>query len=158
MKSIPEPDYTDQKENRLNRWQLTQQLHQQFWKRWSQEYLTRLQQRPKWLQKQRQIQIGDLVLIKSDGLSPAKWPLARVIDIHAGEDGLVRSVRLRTATGELTRPIVKLCLLPFDGPDDISATPPNKTVFQAIPQINLEPAAVANRPGSRPNSNSPVNP
>lgn len=117
LKAISEPDYTNIKENRLKRWQRIQQMYQHFWKRWSQEYLSRLQQRPKWFSQRRQIRVGDLVLIKHDELSPTKWPLARVLKIHPGDDGLVRSVLLHTSTGELKRPIVKLCLLPVDQDD-----------------------------------------
>ena len=114
LASIPEPDLTTERVNRLTRWQLVQQLHQHFWKRWSQEYLTRLQQRPKWLFKQRDIKPNDMVLVKTDGTSPTHWPLARVITIHPGPDGLIRVVTLRTASGEIKRPITKVCLLPID--------------------------------------------
>lgn len=34
--------------NVLNRWQIVQKLYHHFWHRWQREYLTRLQQRPKW--------------------------------------------------------------------------------------------------------------
>ena len=34
-----------------------------------------------------------------------KWPLALVVRLHTGKDGLVRAVDLKTSTGELTRPI-----------------------------------------------------
>ena len=33
---------------------------------------------------------------------------------HPGADGVIRVVTLKTADGELQRPIVKLCLLPID--------------------------------------------
>jgi len=47
--AVPEPDITTLPQNKLSRWQLVQTLQQQFWKRWSSEFLSRLQQRPKWL-------------------------------------------------------------------------------------------------------------
>src|SRR5688572_19511253 len=46
--SVPEPDLTGVKVNRLNKWQLTQQMFQHFWNRWSVVYLIKLQQRYKW--------------------------------------------------------------------------------------------------------------
>ncbi|GFU87019.1 integrase catalytic domain-containing protein [Trichonephila clavipes] len=49
LTSIPEPNYIDSNNSYLTRWQQIQKLVQQFWKRWHKEYLTRLQQRPKWL-------------------------------------------------------------------------------------------------------------
>ncbi|CAG7698753.1 unnamed protein product, partial [Allacma fusca] len=39
LNSVPKPDLTDLKMNRLSRWQLCQQLTQEFWKRWHTEYL-----------------------------------------------------------------------------------------------------------------------
>lgn len=114
LTAYPEPDLTDVKENRLTRWQLTQQLFQHFWRRWSREFLTRLQQRPKWLNHRTDIRVGDMVLIRDDHLPPLKWKLARVIKTNPGLDGHVRVVTVKTADGEFERPIVKLCLLPID--------------------------------------------
>jgi len=39
------------------------------------------------------------------------WPLARVIEAIPGRDDCVRSVRLKTTTGELVRPAACICLL-----------------------------------------------
>ena len=114
LREIPEPDLTSLPINRLSRWQLVQHLTQHFWRRWSHEFLARLQQRPKWLNPQRDIQVDDLVLVKTDGTPPTTWPLARVIQIHPGKDDKNRVVTLKTAVGEMQRPIVKLCLLPID--------------------------------------------
>ena len=47
----PDPDYKIIAKSLLSRWQLMQKLAQQFWNKWSNEYLTRLQQRPKWWNK-----------------------------------------------------------------------------------------------------------
>ena len=116
--SIPDPDLTEIPVNRLSRWQLVQLLQQHVWRRWSKEFLTRMQQRPKWLAKRREIEVNDMVLVKSDGLAPTTWPLARVIAIHPGADGLTRVVSLRTAKGQTQRPIHKLCLLPIDKSTD----------------------------------------
>lgn len=51
---------------RLSRGELVQQMYQHWWIRWHNEYVTTLLQRPKWRDLQRNIQIGDLVLIKED--------------------------------------------------------------------------------------------
>ena len=42
LTSIPEPDLTELKTNRLTRWKMIQQMTQRFWKTWSTEYLHRL--------------------------------------------------------------------------------------------------------------------
>jgi hypothetical protein len=42
----------------------------------------------------------------------AHWPLGRVLRVNTAEDGLVRSVQMKTARSEeVVRPIHKICLL-----------------------------------------------
>ena len=48
MRAFPELDIQSVPSNRLNKWQQIQKIHQQFWQRWSNEYLPLLQQRAKW--------------------------------------------------------------------------------------------------------------
>ena len=43
---------------------------------------------------------------------PAKWPLARVVTAHTGNDGLVRVVSVKTSTGTYRRP-VKGCVTAY---------------------------------------------
>jgi len=110
--ALPEKDVTSINQNRLSRWQLIQKIQQQFWRRWSSEYLTRLQQRPKWSSQRTNIQINDLVLVK-DNLPTQQWKLGRVIEIHPGPDKIVRVVTLKTVDGVYKRPITKICHLPI---------------------------------------------
>lgn len=78
------PDRSDEIDNLnlLTQWQNVQYEHRSFWKKWKNEYLTRLQQRPKWLNERTNIDIGDLVLINDNQSQPTHWPMGRVIDIH----------------------------------------------------------------------------
>lgn len=112
--SVPEYNILDISSSRLNRWQAVQQMSQQFWKLWKQDYLHTLQQREKWFTNCRNLNVGDLVLINSD--APAlKWALGRVSKLHSGPDGVVRVVSIRTANNhEFTRPVSKLSPLPLD--------------------------------------------
>ena len=114
LNALPAPDLTSTQMNRLSRWQLTQQITQNFWKRWSNEYLTRLQQRPKWAKSSEDIKVGDLVLIKDPDLPPLHWKLGRIKEVHPGSDNKVRVVTIKTQTGTLKRPIHKICKLPMD--------------------------------------------
>ena len=59
-------------------------------------------------------QEGDLVLLTDDQQPPLKWPLARILMLHPGANGLARVATLRTATTTLQRPLVKLVLLPLN--------------------------------------------
>lgn len=112
--SPPKPSVSQRPTNRLDRWQQTQRLTEHFWKRWSTEYLSRLQQRPKWLSTKENLEIGDMVLIRDERLPPSKWMLGRVINTHPGKDDLVRAATIRTATSSFKRPITKLCRLPVE--------------------------------------------
>jgi hypothetical protein len=88
-----------------------QQQLQQFWQRWSSDYLKRLQQRQRWQRTSPNLQPGDLVL-REDNTTPLHWPTAVITTTHPGKDGIVRVVTLRTPTGTLKRPITKICPLP----------------------------------------------
>jgi hypothetical protein len=113
--ALPDHNVIDLPSNRLSRWSHVQQMVQRLWRCWSNGYLHQLQQRNKWKEIQPNVMIGDLVLVKEDDLPPLVWKKAVISDIHAGRDGLIRVVTLRTAKGTFKRPITKICLLPkFD--------------------------------------------
>lgn len=99
--------------NRRKYFEQRQAMAQHFWQRWNQEYLHQLQNRPKWQQTRENLKVGDLVLIKNETTAPTIWPLARVIAVHPGKDGLVRNATLKTAVGESCRPVQKLARLPI---------------------------------------------
>ena len=54
------------------------------------------------------LKIGDVVIIKSDDKSRAKWPLGIVQELYPGRDGIIRAVRLRAGQSYLERPIQHL--------------------------------------------------
>jgi Family of unknown function (DUF5641)/Integrase zinc binding domain len=114
LNAIPERDFTTSGINQLTRWQLVTKMLQHFWRRWSGEYLSRLQQRPKWIGEKRDFQIGDIVLLKEDNQPPMKWNLGRIIETHPGADNRVRVVTVKTCNSSYKRPISKLCLLPIE--------------------------------------------
>ncbi|XP_025830532.1 uncharacterized protein LOC112904540 [Agrilus planipennis] len=114
LNAVPEPSLSELAESRLSKWQLIQQRTEHFWKRWSAECLQRYQAISKWHHASNEVKVGSLVLITDERLPPTKWPLARVLSLHPGRDGLTRVVTIRSATSTLTRPIAKLCVLPVD--------------------------------------------
>ncbi|GFT12853.1 DUF5641 domain-containing protein [Nephila pilipes] len=57
------------------------------------------------------ISVGDVVLIGKDNQKRINWPLGRVIQIIPGKEKISRLVRLRTAHGEMLRPIQRVFLL-----------------------------------------------
>ena len=93
------------------RWRYVQYLADQFWRKWMKEYLPELQRRYKWSTKRRNVQVGDLVLIKDENTPRGLWPLGLVIEIHEGRDKMVRSVKVKTKSTQIVRPITKIILL-----------------------------------------------
>ncbi|GFX21823.1 integrase catalytic domain-containing protein [Trichonephila clavipes] len=65
LTAIPQPTVPDDLRH-CDRWRLLTRMTQHFWNRWSSEYLTLLQSRSKWRIVQKNLDIGDLVLIKHD--------------------------------------------------------------------------------------------
>lgn len=85
--------------NRLTRHQLLIQMQQHFWNRWSQEYLTQLQQRSKWNKvSNANVKVGTMVLLRHDNTSPLQWPLGRITSVYPGKDGLIRIVDVKTTS------------------------------------------------------------
>ncbi|XP_075170473.1 uncharacterized protein LOC142242836 [Haematobia irritans] len=95
----------------VHRFRKMKALSQQFCLRWKDEYLKGLQKRYKWKFPQRDIEVGDLVVIRDEQLPPTSWKLGRVDDVHPGSDGRVRVADVRTANGVVRRPVVKLVIL-----------------------------------------------
>lgn len=117
LTAIPEPDLQQHKVSKLSRWQYIQRLTQQFWKKWSQQYLNELQKRVKWRTKSRNLKIGDVVILKDDNLPPLKWSIGRITEVHPGSDHIVRAVTVQTSTGITKRASTRVCLLPNEDED-----------------------------------------
>ena len=93
------------------RWRFVQHLSNQFWSRWVKEYLPELQRRVKWQDAQTNLKVGDLVLLVDENVPRRLWPLGLIIQVHPGRDGLVRSVRVKTKSTTLVRPVTKVVSL-----------------------------------------------
>nr|XP_034194882.1 uncharacterized protein LOC117611094 [Osmia lignaria] len=117
ISTLPEPSVEQANISPRARWHLIQQKLQQFWKRWSTQHLQWMQSISKWHHPSNNIHVGSLVLLTDERFPPCKWPLARVVAVHPGPDGLTRVVTIKTATSTLTRPIAKLALLPVADQD-----------------------------------------
>lgn len=110
--TVPEVNYETSNISTLKRWQVTQGMLQNFWRRWSNEYLTHLLHRYKWAMRTPEVEVGDVVLIKEDDLPPGKWLFGRVLEKYPGSDGLTRVVSLKCKNSVIKRPTSKLCILP----------------------------------------------
>ena len=105
------------------RWRRVQHVANEFWSRWSKEYLQSLQARQKWTLQRRNFTEGDIVLLKDDNTCRNKWPMGRVIAARRDHQGQVKSVTVQPATESvLSRPINKLVLL-LESPEDRPGIP-----------------------------------
>ena len=73
-------------------------------------------ERSKWVKRERNIQVGDIVLVVDHNTPRGQWPTGRVIKNLTSrttkeKDPTVRTVIVMTDQGEYRRPVVKLCLL-----------------------------------------------
>ena len=67
--------------------------------------------RQKWFENKSPLIVGDIVLTLDRKNDRGKWPIARVIELCPTTDKNIRVVRLYSEGREVTRPIVKLCLI-----------------------------------------------
>ncbi|XP_048005788.1 uncharacterized protein LOC125241373 [Leguminivora glycinivorella] len=155
LSSGPVLTILDTEQDERTRWHRTQKIHQDLWKRWQSEYLCQLSVRSKWKQQQENLKINDIVIIHEPNLPSGKWAMGRVVQLHPGNDGLVRVVTLRTKSGIIKRPIVKLSLLSTDTSlstayKSMTTTPhqstsDNEANKQQAQQSNVEPTAEKKR-------------
>ncbi|XP_072040573.1 uncharacterized protein [Amphiura filiformis] len=122
---LPPPGEFQREDMYLRKWwRRVQYLANEFWSRWRREYLQTLQSRPKWVKPKRDLQTGDIVIIKDEAVLRNRWQLGRVAEVYPGEDGHVRKVKLAIGNKALNskgkrslpqsyleRPIHKLVLL-----------------------------------------------
>ncbi|XP_076661053.1 uncharacterized protein LOC143364799 [Halictus rubicundus] len=114
LTSLPEVDFTATSTNRLSKWQHIQKVKQDFWIRWSKEYIHHLNVRAKWTRGEHSIQVGTIVVLKDDHLPPMSWSLGRVEEIHPGRDGITRAVSVKTINGIYKRNVKQIAPLPLD--------------------------------------------
>lgn len=93
------------------RWRQIQYMADLFWKRWTQEYLPLIQERPRWSKVKRNFAPGDIVVVVDSTAPRGSWLMGRILETKADAQGLVRTVRLQTKTNILERPITKICLI-----------------------------------------------
>lgn len=118
LEPVAKPSLTDVPTNRLSRWQYLTYLRDQFWKKWSQNYLSTLQERAKWTQQRPNVKLGTIVLLMEDNQPVQSWRMGRIVGIHPGRDGQIRVADVKTMTGVFRRAVSKLAPLPIPDAGD----------------------------------------
>ncbi|GFY33675.1 integrase catalytic domain-containing protein [Trichonephila clavipes] len=80
--AIAEPSLTEVSDNRLKVWQKQTKIVRQIWKRWSNNYLSTLQNRNKWYFQKNNVKIHDMVILKEDNLPVCNWPLGKILEVY----------------------------------------------------------------------------
>lgn len=118
IQTIPCADVSDldliDSEHPVKRFRYLQKVREGLAARFRDEYLAELVKSPQILEKRRDLQPGDVVLIGSDNVKRQSWPMARVVSLVKGKDGVVRTLQVRLPQGDLYRPIQRLYPLEVD--------------------------------------------
>jgi len=110
LEQIPDPKSPKASTSFSHLWKRRQAILNQFWKRWSHDYLLEQSVRRIWRTPKFDDLMGKVVLIKDDHLSRNEWMIGRIVEIIPSKDGLVRNVVVKTATSRLRRAVQKLAL------------------------------------------------
>ena len=80
-------------------WRLARLLADEFWKRWTREYLPLLQLRQNWFLPRRNFKVGDrnfkvgdLVLLTDENIKRGSWPKGLIEQCSPNARGVVRNV------------------------------------------------------------------
>ncbi len=82
-----------------------QQCIDKCWSQWSTEYLPDLPFTVRTRKSQCNSQVASIVVVQDDNVPRLKWPLAVVLMVYPGKDGVVRSVILQTAIEHIERSV-----------------------------------------------------
>jgi len=142
--SIHDPDYGFDCEVK-KRARMMSFLLNQFWRRWKTEYLTSLRESHRSTGNNKQVvKKGEVVLVHDDG-PRASWRLAVIEDVVTGNDGLIRSAKIRTSTGRTSRPISRLYPLEVSCEEDSEQTGQHVTDNQQVTSDGVSGQCVDSR-------------
>lgn len=119
LNELVEPELFDSNIKNSARFEYLVKLKQEFWKRWTSDYLNQLQMRFKWHTKVK-VSLGQMVIVKDENSPSNQWLLGRIIKLHPGNDQVIRVVTVLTKLGEYVRPLVKLCFLPISDNENLN--------------------------------------
>ena len=89
-----------------------------FWSAWTQLYIPNVIERRQWLKERRNLVVGYFIYLTGPDLTPGEFPLGRVVEVFPGSDGVMWSVRVKTAFSEYVRPVARLALAEL-GADEV---------------------------------------
>lgn len=112
--ALTEPSTVDLPSNTLSNWENIYCIAQRFWKRFSLEYIHKMQERTKWKTISPNLKCGDIVLVIDKNSHSTNWLYGKIEGVKRANDGNVRVVSVRTKNGIIDRAITNVCKLPVD--------------------------------------------
>ena len=95
------------------------QLMQSIWKKWHIEYLNCMTERHKWNKRSTNFQKDQLVyVIDVKSKKPLEYPIGRVVELHKGEDGRVRTISIKLPDKIVIKSIHNVIPFPDVDPHD----------------------------------------
>lgn len=98
----------------LQRYRRVEAIKLHFWRRFSNEYVSQLQNKTKWFKGDSLNMENSLVLIKDKTSPPLVWLLGRIVKLYPGIDGVNRVAEIKTKRGTIRRGYNNICVLPVD--------------------------------------------
>ncbi|XP_028394872.1 uncharacterized protein LOC114519015 [Dendronephthya gigantea] len=115
---VPQGPFEESR-NPRRRVEFVQKIVNSFWKRWVRDVFPLLVPRKKWNVEKRNVKIDDFVIVADNNAVRGNWISGRIIEVYPGQDGRVRNVKVKTPTGEYSRPITKIVVIqPAEGDDN----------------------------------------
>lgn len=78
------------------------------------------------------------MLLREDSIPPMQWPLGRVLKVHPGSDGIVRTVTIKTAASMLDRTVKRLVTLPYQPDEDNDSIEPASEQSGQTPDLTMQ--------------------
>lgn len=85
-------------------------IAEDFWARFSTDYLKTLQKINKWKTEHANLEVGDIVLIKDPMTTPGIWNMGRITQTFPDKKGVVRQVQIKQQTKEATLQAAANCV------------------------------------------------
>jgi Pao retrotransposon peptidase/Family of unknown function (DUF5641) len=109
--TVPHSEIIVPPEDLRSKWNNCRSIARGFWNRWKNEYISQLATRKKNQSPTLPPTVGQLVFIKSENTAPTVWPKGIITELINGPDNVTRIARVKTANGNLLRPLLKLVAL-----------------------------------------------
>ena len=97
--------------NPRRRVEFLQKIVESFWRRWTRDVFPLLLPRRKWKVEKRNVRVNDIVIVADSNAVRGKWIVGRVIEVYPGKDSKVRNIKVKTASGEYSRPVTKIAVI-----------------------------------------------